>query len=85
MGGNLDSQHEYQLFANLAFENMDSLYQEALRHTLSIEKAETLVQKTFEKAYALFNPAMDRSNSKSWFLDIMRREAQGTGDLSQLA
>ena len=80
----MESQHEYQLFENLAFENMDSLYQEALRHTLSIEKAETLVQKTFEKAYALFKPGMDRSTSKSWLLDIMRKEARSTDNISQL-
>jgi len=65
------SDSEKQLFENLAFEHMDSLYSKAIRLARSQEGAEDLVQQTYASAFGVFEQFDIRSDFNKWLNEIL--------------
>mgnify|MGYP005872843055 CR=1 FL=1 len=57
-------------FEKIVFQYMDELYTHAIYLTSSMEKAESVIQKTFENAYNQFQTEQV-FDYKEWLLDIL--------------
>jgi len=65
------SEIQQQVFENLALECMDLVYSNAIRLAGSTEKAELLVQNTYEFAFYLFEYTDQKFDFAAWLNDIM--------------
>ncbi|RPI01430.1 MAG: hypothetical protein EHM72_06495 [Calditrichaeota bacterium] len=65
------SDHEIQLFEDLAFKYMDNLYSRAILLARSAERAEILVQQTYAVAFGVFQHFDKNSDFDKWLNEIL--------------
>jgi RNA polymerase sigma-70 factor, ECF subfamily len=70
-GQKLPSEDQKNIFEEIAFKYMDSLYSTALRLTRNTEEAEDLIQDTYLRAYRFFDKFEQGTNFKAWIFKIL--------------
>jgi RNA polymerase sigma-70 factor (ECF subfamily) len=65
------AKEQRNLFEEIAFEHMNSLYSTALRLTQSQQDSEDLVQDTYLKAFQFFHRFEPGTNFKAWIFKIL--------------
>jgi RNA polymerase sigma-70 factor (ECF subfamily) len=71
MSSTHSAKEQRNLFEEIAFEHMNSLYSTALRLTQSQQDSEDLVQDTYLKAFQFFHRFEPGTNFKAWIFKIL--------------
>lgn len=66
------SDNDIQVFENLAIQNMDHLYCNAIKLARNANRAEDLVQLTFASAYSVFELFDQKSDFNKWLDKIFQ-------------